>query len=100
MIKHIALWRLHAPAGDDTREAMFARIQAAIEGQAGRIPGLLEAQVGLNFKESPKALDVAVYTTFTDKQALEDYHRHPVHQETRAKVDAYVASSVFVDYEV
>ncbi|MGD9944279.1 MAG: Dabb family protein [Burkholderiaceae bacterium] len=100
MIKHIALWRLQAPAAGDSREAMFARIKSAVEGQTGRIPGLLEAEVGLNFKESPKALDVAVYTTFADKAALEAYHRHPVHQETRAQVDSYVASSVFVDYEV
>jgi len=100
MIKHIALWRLQAPSDGDTREAMFERIRTAVQEQAGRIPGLLEAEVGLNFKESPKALDVAVYTTFTDKAALEAYHRHPVHQETRAKVDALVASSVFMDYEV
>jgi len=100
MIKHIALWRLNTPREGQTRESMFATIRSAIESQVGRIPGLVCAEVGLNFKQSDKALDVAIYTAFEDENALAAYHAHPVHHETRAKVDSFVASSVFVDYVV
>ncbi|VTU46695.1 Stress responsive A/B Barrel Domain protein (plasmid) [Variovorax sp. SRS16] len=100
MIKHIALWRLKTPAEGQSKESIFAIIKEAIESQQAKIPGLTAAEVGLNFKESEKALDVAIYTAFVDIAALNAYHAHPVHHQTRAKVDAFVASSVFVDYEV
>lgn len=100
MIKHIALWRLNPPAEGQTLESGFETIRQAMAAQRGRIPGLLESEAGLNFKVSGKALDVAIYTVFADRAALEAYHGHPVHLQTRAAVDALVASSCFVDYEV
>ncbi|WP_322063388.1 Dabb family protein [Paraburkholderia sp. J63] len=98
MIKHIALWRLKLAEGQ-TKEAAAATIHAAMQAQLGKIPGLIESEAGLNFKASEKAFDVAIYTVFTDRAALDAYHHHPVHHETRAKVDALVAASCFVDYE-
>jgi quinol monooxygenase YgiN len=99
MIKHIAMWKLRLADGQD-KDAAFARIQAALAAQVGRIPGLLESEAGLNFKVSSKAMDVAVYTVFTDRAALEAYHQHPVHQETRSKVDGFLEQGCMVDYEV
>lgn len=100
MIKHIALWRLKPATDDRTLESNFLTIKNAIEAQRGKIPGLLESEAGLNFKTSEKALDVAVYTVFQDRAALEAYHKHPVHLRTRSEVDTLVASSCFVDYEI
>lgn len=99
MIKHIAMWRLKLEAGE-TREAAYATIRDAIAAQLGRIPGLLESEAGLNFSTSSKALDVVVYTVFTDREALLAYHSHPVHMETRAKADRYLSSGCMVDYEI
>ncbi|OVZ60659.1 hypothetical protein CDO44_08000 [Pigmentiphaga sp. NML080357] len=99
MIKHIAMWRLKLDEGE-TRESAFAAIRSAIAAQRGRIPGLLESEAGLNFSTSSKALDVAVYTVFTDREALAAYHAHPVHMETRAKVDRYLSAGCMVDYEI
>lgn len=100
MIKHIAMWRLKPDVEGRSIEQRFAIIKDAMEAQLGAIPGLLESEAGLNFKESEKAFDVAVYTVFESREALEAYHRHPAHQRTRAAVDSLVASSCFVDYEV
>ena len=99
MIKHIAMWRLKLEEGE-TRESAFAVIQETIAAQRGRIPGLLESEAGLNFSTSGKALDVVVYTVFADRDALQAYHAHPVHMETRAKVDRYLSSGCMVDYEI
>lgn len=100
MIKHIAIWRLKPSAADRSKEEDFLVIKKVIEAQRGRIPGLLESEAGLNFKVSEKAHDVAIYTVFEGRAALEAYHKHPVHLQTRAAVDSLVASSCFVDYEV
>ncbi len=99
MIKHLAMWRLKLAEGQ-TPESVFPIIKAAMAAQCGRIPGLLESEAGLNFSTSSKALDVAVYTVFADRAALQAYHQHPAHLETRAKVDPYLSAGCMVDYEV
>ncbi|VCU70399.1 Stress responsive A/B Barrel Domain protein [Pigmentiphaga humi] len=99
MIKHIAMWRLKLDEGM-SREAAFDIIRDTIAAQRGRIPGLLESEAGLNFSTSGKALDVVVYTVFTDRAALQGYHQHPVHMETRARMDRFLSAGCMVDYEV
>lgn len=99
MIKHIAMWRLKLGEGE-TRESAFAVIRATIAAQRGRIPGLLESEAGLNFSTSSKAMDVVVYTVFSNREALREYHTHPVHLETRAKMDHYLSEGRMIDYEV
>ncbi len=94
MIRHIVLWRLK-PEG----RARFDDVRAALEAQVGRIPGLLRAEVGLNFATGRRAADFALSCDFESRAALEAYHRHPVHHETRAVVDPLVEEHWIVDYE-
>ena len=98
MIKHIALWRLKDDAGL-SKEVMFAITKETVEGQVGHIPGLLRAEVGRNFASHAKAWDLSLVTEFEDMAALQTYHQHPRHLQTRAKVDGFVAMSAFVDFE-
>jgi heme-degrading monooxygenase HmoA len=100
VIRHIVLWRLKAPAAGEEREAVFARIKAALEAQAGRIPGLFRLEAGLNFSASRRAVDFALVSEFESREALAAYHRHPAHAETRAIVDPLVAEHWIVDYEI
>jgi hypothetical protein len=41
MIRHIVLWRVKSPD-----EASFITIRSALQGQGGRIPGLLGVEIG------------------------------------------------------
>lgn len=52
MVRHIVLWKLKSPAGED-----FASIRAALEAQVGRIPGLLKIEVGRSFNIGKRATD-------------------------------------------
>jgi hypothetical protein len=92
MIRHIVLWRLKSP--DD-----FATARAALEGQVGRIPGLLGVEVGRSLNSGRRAVDFALICDFEDGAALEAYHRHPAHMETRAVVDPLVAEHWIADYQ-
>jgi hypothetical protein len=95
MIRHVVLWRLKSNNGDS-----FHVIQAALEAQLGRIPGLLRVEVGRNFGTSRHAVDFALVCEFESRETLAAYHRHPAHMETRAIVDPLVDEHWIVDYEL
>jgi heme-degrading monooxygenase HmoA len=95
MVRHIVLWRLKSP--DDTD---FARIREALEGQVGRIPGLLRVEVARSFASGRRAVDFALLCDFESREALAAYHRHPAHHETRAVVDPLIAEHWIADYEL
>jgi len=92
MIRHIVLWRLKSP--DD-----FEKVRETLERQAGRIPGLLAVEVGRSFNTGRRAVDFALICDFENREALEAYHRHPAHMETRAAVDPLVAEHWIADYQ-
>ena len=95
MVRHIVLWRLKSPADTD-----FASIRAALEAQLGRIPGLLNVEVGHSFNTGKRAADFALVCDFASREVLAAYHRHPAHVETRAVVDPLVAEHWIADYEL
>lgn len=94
MIRHIVLWRLKSAAVD------FELIRTALEAQVGRIPGLLRVEVGRSFNSGRRAVDFALVCDFESRAALEAYHRHAAHMETRAVVDPLVAEHWIADYEL
>jgi hypothetical protein len=92
MIRHIVLWRLKSP--DD-----FETARETLERQVGRIPGLLTVEVGRSFNTGRRAVDFALICDFESREALDAYHRHPAHMETRAVVDPLVAEHWIADYQ-
>lgn len=91
MIKHIVLWRLK-------NKADAARAKQELESMRGRIPGLLNLEVGLNFAEG-SPVDLGLYSEFKDRAALEEYADHPVHVPVKQFVGALVAERWVLDYE-
>ena len=77
----------------------FGDIRAALERQLGRIPGLVRLEVGRNFASGRRAVDFAFCCDFETRAALEAYHSHPAHRETRNVVDPLVDEHWIVDYE-
>jgi heme-degrading monooxygenase HmoA len=95
MVRHIVLWRLKSPANAD-----FDAIREALEGQIGRVPGLLRVEVQRAFNEGRRAVDFALVCDFETREALAAYHRHSAHLETRAIVDPLIAEHWIADYEL
>jgi hypothetical protein len=93
MIRHIVLWRLKT-ARD------FDRVKQALEAQRGRVPGLATVEVGRAFNNGRRAVDFALVCDFESREALDAYHRHPAHMETRAVVDPLIAEHWTADYEL
>jgi len=58
MVRHIVLWRLKSESDAD-----FQAIRAALEGQAGRIPGLRRVEVGRCFNRAVAPSTSRLYAT-------------------------------------
>lgn len=92
MIKHLVMWKLKEP-----RQENIATVKAALETCAGIVPGMLKYEVGVDIGSDHSPWDVAIYSEFTDRAALEAYQQHPKHlavkpiigplRETRGAVD-------------
>jgi quinol monooxygenase YgiN len=96
MIKHIVVWRLRTTPS----VAQNARqVRELLEGMTGRIPGLLRLEVGVNFLQDASAADVALYTEFPDRAALEVYQSHPVHEAVKPLIRELTLERRVVDYE-
>lgn len=95
MIRHIVLWRLK-PEG----RIRFDEIRRALEAQQGRVPGLLRVEIGRSVAAGRRAVDFALVCDFESRAALEAYHRHAAHQETRSIVDPLVEEHWIADYEL
>lgn len=57
------------------------RIISEIRKLQGQIPGLLETSVGLNLSPRGQGYELGGVMKFTDKDALDAYGPHPVHQK-------------------
>jgi hypothetical protein len=79
MIKHIVFWRLKTDLSAAEREAALQRIKRGFEALAGKVPGLMKIEVGLNYNVTAEASDIALYTEFESKEALAGYETHPAH---------------------
>lgn len=99
MIKHIVMWTVR---GDDAaaRAHNLELLKAEFESLRGRIPGLLELEVGVDESRIDYACDVVLYTVFASRQALLDYAEHPEHLRVRRNLGDMRSARHQVDYEV
>ena len=96
MIKHIVAWRLRT---EPSVRANAERIKALLEDLAGRIPGLLKIEVGINYVEDANASDLVLYSEFVDRAALQGYQDHPLHEAVKLTIRALTTERRVVDYE-
>ena len=97
MVKHIVMWRFK---NESTLTVDAARVKQQLESLAGRIPGLLKIEVGVNFIKDANAADVVLYSEFTDAEALAGYQAHPLHLEIVPQVKALASERRSADYFV
>jgi heme-degrading monooxygenase HmoA len=99
VIRHIVMWDVR---GDDeaTRSRHLALLKAEFESLRGRIPGLLQLEVGIDDSRVDYACDVVLVTTFESRAALAAYAEHPEHTRVRRALGDLRIARHQVDYEV
>ncbi|CCQ91326.1 Stress responsive alpha-beta barrel domain protein [Nitrospina gracilis 3/211] len=95
MVKHIVMFKLK----DKTPDNVDSLVNA-LEGMVGKIDSLRFLEVGRDFKESERSFDVVLTTHFDDREGLESYARHPVHQPVIQLAREICHPTVVVDYEI
>ena len=92
MVKHIVLFKLKNQ--EDRAKALDA-----LHSMKGKIEGLLDLEAGADFLGSERSYDIALVCTLKDREALEFYQAHPVHQPVKKIMHAIREGSVAVDFE-
>jgi hypothetical protein len=92
MVTHVVFFKFSSP--EEAQEAR--RLLLAMQG---RIPGLVGVEAGLDFTRSERSFDLALITRHEDRQSLDVYRDHPVHQEVVQFIRPRATASAAVDFE-
>lgn len=96
MVKHIVFWKVEGgPSGENAQ-----KVKELLEGLKGKIPGMLELEVGFDFSNSEQSADVALYSVFNSKEALDGYIVHPEHQKVVPFIKSVAKERRVVDYVI
>lgn len=99
MLRRVVLWRLRAT--EPEQKALDAgTIKRALESMRGKIPGMINIQVGINTAQMADASDVAMIVDFEDEQALAVYEKHPVHEQVKPIVGPLREERRVVEFNV
>ena len=99
MIKHIVFLNLKESAHGVDKAANAVRIKEMLEALNGRIPGLLMLEVGIDFSGTETSGDLALYSEFESREALDFYQAHPEHQAVLPYIGEARTGRMVVDYE-
>ena len=100
MIHHIVMFKLLETQPSEQKEQNKREMKKRLEALPGKINVIRSMQVGINVKESERAFDVVLVSTFNSPEDLETYRVHPAHQEFVTYVAQIREKTASVDYEV
>ena len=96
MIKHIVMFDFK----DEKKEENIKKAKEMLLALLESVPSLKKMEVGLNFSQEERAMDLSIYTEFDNKSGLEEYAVHPKHLEVVAFIKSVVSGSKVSDYMV
>jgi len=95
MVVHIVMIKFKS----STAKEQIEDIKNRLENLVNLIEPLKTMEVGLNFKESDRAMDLVLTSTFDSKEGLEIYAPHPEHQKVVKDIKELGEYTRVVDYE-
>ncbi|MDP4132798.1 MAG: Dabb family protein [Bacillota bacterium] len=98
MVRHIVFWKLKEEACGNTKLENAKIIKEKLEALQGKIPGIIDMQVGIN--ENGGEYDAALISTFESMDALKSYDSHPEHLKVREFVKTVRESRASVDFNI
>ena len=100
MLKHVVMWKLKDNAAGNSKAENAREMKRRLETLAQAIPEIRRLEVGLNIKDSDRAMDVVLYSEFESLETLAAYSGHPAHQEVVTFVREIAAETRVVDYQL
>ncbi|MEN4045352.1 MULTISPECIES: Dabb family protein [Sulfurimonas] len=94
MIVHIVMFKFK----DENKALNIAKAKAKLESLEKSIDVLRTIEVGINFNESDRAMDLSLYSTFATQADLETYATHEEHLKVVSFIKEVTVESKVVDY--
>lgn len=94
MIVHIVLFQFK----EENKKANMIQAKQMLENLMGAVPSLRSIDVGMNFSEEERAMDLSIITAFESKEDLDAYAVHPEHLKVVDFIKSVVEYSKVVDY--
>ncbi|SFV56248.1 Stress responsive alpha-beta barrel domain protein Dabb [hydrothermal vent metagenome] len=94
MVVHIVMFKFK----DENREKNIEIVSEMLNGLLSSVPTLKSMEVGQNFTDSDRAMDLSIITTFDDRDGLKAYATHPEHLKVVEYIRQVVSESKVVDY--
>jgi len=99
MIQHIVMFKLRETMPAEQKDKNKWEMKRRLEALPGKIDVIRSMQAGINVKESERAFDVVLVSTFDNLDDLETYRVHPAHQEFVAYAAQIRETAASVDFE-
>jgi hypothetical protein len=96
MVKHIVFIKLK----DENKQENALKIKELLEELPSKIDGLLDMEVGINFDEADRAMDLSLYSSFDSKEDLNIYATHKDHLKVIDFIKTCADYTKVVDYIV
>jgi len=94
MVKHIVFFKLK-----EKRDDIIDALQKKLLSLKDQIDFIRHLEVGVNFKESDRAYDMALITDFDNEEDLARYATHPYHLEVIDYIRTVVSDTKVVDFK-
>jgi len=94
------MFKLSETAEKEQKEKNKQELKMRLQDLPNKIDVIRTMQVGINVKESARAFDLVLVSTFDNLDDLETYRVHPAHQEVVRYLDQVREQTASVDYEV
>ena len=98
MIKHIVAWTFADEAEGADKATNVAFAARALRELPDLVPGIVEFEVITPQEGLDNSFDLALYSVFTDADALQGYATHPDHLKVVAIIKARVSGRAVIDY--
>ncbi len=94
MVVHIVLFAFK----EENKEQNIQRVKEQLMALPQKIEVLKSMEVGINETDSPRAMDLSLYSTFESFDDLKTYATHPAHLEVLEYIKAVTEFTKVVDY--
>ncbi len=95
MLVHIVMFKFK----EENKKANIIQAKQMLENLMGAVQSLRSLDVGVNFIEADRAMDLSIIAVFESKEGLDAYAVHPEHMKVVDFIKTVVEYSKVVDYE-
>ncbi|WP_457744782.1 Dabb family protein [Sulfurimonas sp.] len=94
MIVHIVMFKFK----NENKALNLAKVKDKLENLEKEIKVLKSIEVGIDFNQSGRAMDLSLYSTFESEEDLKIYATHEAHLKVVALIKEVTLESKVVDY--